>query len=74
MSISNDRDVMDMLTHSCNGNKVEVVVILKDLEENLRNADDIQYGDMQDLSVSSRVNNEIIVDGLCDGGFVAQVE
>ncbi|KAL0916752.1 hypothetical protein M5K25_014287 [Dendrobium thyrsiflorum] len=74
MPINNDRDVMDMLRCSCNENKVEVVVVMKDFDEIFTNADNIQYGDMQDLSETSRVNNDIIMDGLCDGGFVAQVE
>ncbi|KAL0913564.1 hypothetical protein M5K25_017031 [Dendrobium thyrsiflorum] len=55
MSINNDRDVMDMLRCSCNENKVEVVVIVKDFDENISNAYNIQYGDMQDLSEISRV-------------------
>ncbi|KAL0913410.1 hypothetical protein M5K25_016871 [Dendrobium thyrsiflorum] len=74
MPISNDRDVRNMLRCSYNESKVEVVVVVKDFDENLSNADNIQYGDMQDLSESSRVNNDIITDGLCDGDFVAQVE
>ncbi|KAL0919240.1 hypothetical protein M5K25_011322 [Dendrobium thyrsiflorum] len=49
MPINNDRDVMDMLRCSCNENKVEVVVVVKDFDEIFTNIDNIQYGDMQDL-------------------------
>ncbi|KAH0470424.1 hypothetical protein IEQ34_000147 [Dendrobium chrysotoxum] len=53
--------------------RVEVVVVVKDPEEDMDHTDDIQYGDMHDLSANIRVNNDIIVDGLCDGFFATQV-
>ncbi|XP_020686376.1 uncharacterized protein LOC110102389 [Dendrobium catenatum] len=74
MPILNDIDVMDMLTSSCDSKRVEVVIVVKDHEEDMGFTDDTQCSDMQNFSVNIRSNNDIIVDGLCEGSFAAQVE
>ncbi|KAI0510678.1 hypothetical protein KFK09_011287 [Dendrobium nobile] len=74
MPILNDTDVIDMLTSSCDSNRVEVVIVVKDYEEYMGFTDDTQCSDMQNFSVNIRSNNDIIVDGLCEGSFAAQVE
>ncbi|KAI0488264.1 hypothetical protein KFK09_028091 [Dendrobium nobile] len=74
MPILNDTDVMDMLTSSCDSNRIEVVIVVKDHEEYMGFIDNTQFSDMQNFSVNIRSNNDIIVDGLCEGSFAAQVE
>ncbi|KAI0509829.1 hypothetical protein KFK09_010426 [Dendrobium nobile] len=74
MPILSDTDVMDMLISSSDGNRVEVVVAVKDHEEDIGFTDETQCSDMHNSSVNIRPNNDIIVDGLCEGSFATQVE
>ncbi|XP_020676059.1 uncharacterized protein LOC110095035 [Dendrobium catenatum] len=59
---------------SRDGNRAEVVVVVKDHQEDMTYTDETQYGDMQDLSAKYTLNNDILVDGLCDGSFAVEVE
>ncbi|PKU63487.1 UDP-sugar pyrophosphorylase [Dendrobium catenatum] len=60
---------MDMLTGSYNVNRMEVVVAVKEVEEDMG-----QCGNMEDVTVNTGLNNDIIVDDLCYGSLAAQVE
>ncbi|KAI0513643.1 hypothetical protein KFK09_009673 [Dendrobium nobile] len=74
MLILSDTDVMDMIISSSDSNRVDVVVAVKDHEEDISFTDETQCSDMQNFSVNIRPNNDIIVDGLCESSFAAQVE
>ncbi|KAL0924149.1 hypothetical protein M5K25_004957 [Dendrobium thyrsiflorum] len=51
---------------------MEVIVVVKDYEEDMGIAYDSQRVDAHDLSANSRANNDAIADGMSDGFFAAQ--
>ncbi|KAI0492834.1 hypothetical protein KFK09_027110 [Dendrobium nobile] len=50
------------------------MVVVRDQQEDMTCTDETQDGDMQDFSAKNTANNDILVDGLCDGSFAAEVE
>ncbi|KAI0497570.1 hypothetical protein KFK09_020802 [Dendrobium nobile] len=67
MSIISETDVMDMLTYSSDSHKMEVVVVVKELEEDIGIACDSQHVHKHDTSGNIMTNNDIIVGGMSEG-------
>ncbi|PKU62599.1 hypothetical protein MA16_Dca028603 [Dendrobium catenatum] len=67
MPIISDIDVMEMLTNSSGSHRMEVVVVVKELEENMGMTCDSDHIEMRDLSGNITTINDGLVGGISDG-------
>ncbi|KAI0493727.1 hypothetical protein KFK09_023851 [Dendrobium nobile] len=67
MPIISDINVIDMLTYSSGSHRMEVVVVVKELEENMGMTCDSDLIEMRDLSGNITTTNDDLVGGISDG-------